>query len=238
MATKKMTMGVLAAFAFAGVAVAGPATAELPKQGPAPISTIAINPAALQLMPSIPLECSGMGSSDVKHRGHSIKNTAGHTIPKGTSLHWNSSDKGSGSVKLAADLAANDSVDVFEPGQSNGYTCTASFYPGNPDFVVKGVAHNGTSATITIANGNPWTDAAASKVKVDAMNCFSSLVGSITVQVPAIPKGGSVQVPVTVAKSDYVQATANADGAVPESDKTNNTGTSPDFGTNPSCTPR
>ena len=240
MTTKKAMVGFLAAFGVAAVSVAGPATAsDAPAISPTSVSTIAVSPAtAMQLLPSVSLACSGMGASDVRHRGHSIKNTTGHPIPAGTSVHWTSSDKGSGSVKLAKDLAPNDTIDVIEPGQTNGYTCNASFYPGNADFVIKGIAHNGTSAVVTIANANPWTDAAASKVKVDAMNCLSTTVGSVTLAVPKIPKGGSVQVTATLPGSDYVRATANSDGAVPETNKANNAGVSPDYSSNKSCVPQ
>ena len=38
--------------------------------------------------------------------------------------------------------------------------------------------------------------------------------------------------------ADYLQATANYNGATPESNKTNNTNHSADFNTNKSCTPQ
>jgi hypothetical protein len=235
MATTKM-MGVLTACGIAAMAVAGPATAELPRVGATPIATVTQQ--QLLVLPSVSLACSGSGASDVKHRGHSIKNTAGYPIPKGTSIHWTSSDKGSGSLKLATDLAPNASVDVIEPGQTNGYTCNASFYPGTADYTVKSVSGTATTATIVVSNLNPWVDAPASQLKVDTLKCFSTLVGSVTVQVPAIPKGGSVTVTAAIAKQDYLQATANANNAVSETNKTNNTQKSIDFSTNKSCTPQ
>ena len=40
------------------------------------------------------------------------------------------------------------------------------------------------------------------------------------------------------AKADYLEATANANNAVSESNKTNNSAKSPEFGSNKSCTPQ
>lgn len=242
MATKTK-IGFLAAFAIAAVSVAGPATAELPSSpSPTPITTatIAVQP-GIMLLPSVSLECSGSGASDVKHRGHSIKNTTGKIVPKGTKVNWRSSDKGSGSVTLAADLKPSETVDVIEPGQTNGYTCTASFYPGNADFAVKSIAwSSATTATIVVENQNEFADARESIVRVQSLKCLATGVASVDVKVPVIPKGGSVTVTATIAKAnaDYLQATANANGAVPETNKANNTQKSPDFGSNKSCTPQ
>ncbi len=221
-------------------AMAAPATAEVPKLGPAPATTVVTAP-SMALMQSIALDCSGSGASDVASRRHSIKNTTAFPIPKSTKINWTASNGGSGSVTLQTDLAPNASIDVIESGQTNGYTCKASFYPGTADFVVKSVKWtNDTTATVEIANANPWVDGAASVVRVQSLKCITTPVASVDVNVPAIAKGTSKIVTANLAKpsADYLQATANATSSAPESNKTNNVGRSPEFGTNKSCTPQ
>ncbi|AKU93745.1 hypothetical protein AKJ09_00409 [Labilithrix luteola] len=204
------------------------------KLSPAPTITTAQPPVVT--LAQVSLACSGTTASDVVHRKHSIKNTTGYTVPKGTIVRWTSNDKGTGSLTLNADLANNASVDVIEPGQTNGYSCTAYFSPGTPDFVVKSITHNGGTATIVVENANPWTNAGASVAKVESYKCVSSLVNGIDVPVPAIPKGGSVTVTASIATADYLQATANANGAVSESNKNNNTTKSNEYLNH--CVPR
>jgi hypothetical protein len=235
---------VLSLVAVAFVAIAANAAAELPPAGqikPAqPIQVQPVSRPAVALLASVPLECSGSGASDVASRKHSIKNTTGHAIPKNTAVHWTASDKGSGQLTLTTDLAPNASVDVLESGQTNGYTCTASFNPGNPDFVVKSVSwSNPTTATIVIENANPWTDAKASVARVQSLRCVSSPVASVDVSVPAIAKGGSATVTANIAEAnaDYLEATANATKTAPETNSSNNSRRSPEFGSNKSCTP-
>ena len=224
------------------VAAVAPATAEVPKLNPPPLTTVSpVNPRPVALVQSIPLECSGAGASDVVSRKHSIKNTAGHAIPKGTKISWTASNNGAGSLTLQSDLPPNDTVEVVEPGQTNGYTCKASFNPGSADFVVKSVKWTSdTTASVEIANQNPWVDAAASVVRVQSLKCLSTPVASVDVGVGAIAKGSSTVVSAKIAKAsaDYLQATANASGSAPESNKSNNVGKSPEFGSNKSCTPQ
>lgn len=235
-----MWFGFIAAGAMtASLAAAEPSRPALqPTVGPAqPVAT------AIQLAPSIDLVCSGAGASDVASRKHSIKNSTAFPIPKGTTILWSASNKGSGRVVLAENLAPNASVDVMEPGSTSGYTCTARFSPGPADFAVKKVQWtSATTATVEIANLNPWTDAAASTARVASMRCAgSATVQSLDVPVPAIPKGASTTLTVTIAKAnaDYLMATANANNAVSElaENKANNVGKSPEFSSNKSCTP-
>jgi hypothetical protein len=226
------------------VAVAANATAELPHASKAPTGPVGpVQPAAASVVAiaQVSLACSGAGASDVASRKHSIKNTTGYPLPKGTVIRWTASDKGSGNVTLASDLAPNDSVDVIQPGSTNGYSCTASFSPGDADFVVKSISwSNPTTATVVIQNANPWTDAKASVARVRSLKCVSSPVASLDVAVPAIGKGGSVTVTATIAKAnaDYLEATANATSSVAETNKANNSRVSPEFGSNKSCTPQ
>lgn len=237
----KKTLIATPALASLALALASPSSAEVPQNLPPSSPTIGtVQP--MQLMVQIPLACSGSGASDVVSRKHSIKNTTGHAIPKGTVVHWTASNKGSGSLTLSSDLAPDASVDVIEPGQTNGYTCTAGFYPGNPDFAVKSVQWtSATTASVEIANLNPWSDAKASTVRVQSLKCIQSPVGSVDAQAPAIPKGGSVTVTVNglpKSAADYLMATANATSTAPEGpNKANNVGKSPEFGSNKSCTP-
>lgn len=221
------------------MAFAASASAELPPAGPVPIRPV--EGTGILAIANVPLACSGPGASDVVSRKHSIKNTTGYPIPKGTVIHWTASDKGSGNLTLSNELAPNDTVDVIQSGQTNGYTCTAGFNPGDADFVVKSVAwSNATTATVVIANANHWTDAKASVARVRSLKCISSPVASVDVQVPPIAKGGSITVTATIAKAsaDYLDATANATSSVPETNKSNNSRVSPEFGSNKQCTPQ
>ncbi|MDB4935771.1 MAG: hypothetical protein JWP87_2743 [Labilithrix sp.] len=234
------------AFAFlagALVLVPGAAGAELPPAGasPTPISTAVSGTNILAVQQTVALGCSGSGSSDVASRKHSITNTAGHPIPKGTIVSWVASNKGSGKLTLSSDLAPNGTVDVIEPGQTNGYTCTASFVPGPVDLVLKSVKWiNDTTAQVTVGNANPWRDAGASTLRVQRMKCLTTQLGATDMGTPAIPKGGYVVVNVPAAKAgaDYLQASANATSTLQESTTANNVGKSPEFGSNKSCTPQ
>ena len=62
---------------------------------------------------------------------------------------WVASNKGSGKLTLSSDLAPNATVDVIEPGQTNGYTCTASFV--KKTYPVSAVA--GTGGTVSASTG-------------------------------------------------------------------------------------
>ena len=236
--TKARSAIGLSTLAFA-LALASHATAELPRVGPSPTQVQPTSP--FPQLALISLECSGSGASDVVHRHHSIKNATGHTVPKGTVVTWTASDKGGGSLTLTADLANGGSVDVTQPGQTNGYTCTARFLPGPPDLIVKSVHWtSATDAQIEIQNLNPWTGAGATVVRVQSLKCLSTPVASVDVAVPAILKGGTATVTAHIAHAgaDYLQATANATSTIGEANKTNNTNRSPDFGSNKSCTPQ
>jgi hypothetical protein len=242
---KIVSSSALAFAILAGVAVLvpGAASAELPKAPVAPISTVA-NPGAnigAITIATLPLGCSGAGHSDVTHRNHTISNTAGHPIPKGTVLSWTASDTGTGHLTLTSDLAPGATVAVIEAGQTNGYTCTAHFIAPNVDLIVTSVKWTSdTSASVTVANTSPWRDAGASTARVQRMKCFSTSVSVTDVATPAIAKGGSTIINVSAAKAgaDYLEATANATGSVAETNTTNNTNKSLEFGTNKSCTPQ
>ncbi len=233
----------LLAFAILAAAVAiipSAASAEQPQNPGAARTPIIASPGPMTLA-TIPLGCSGSGSSDVASRKHSITNTAGHTIPKGTHVSWTASNQGSGKLTLTSDLAPNGTVDVIEPGQTNGYTCTASFVPPNADLIVKSVAWtSATSANVVVANLSPWRDAGASTLRIERMKCLSSQLSNHAAPTPAISKGGSVTLTLAVPKADadYLLATANATNTVAESNTANNTNKSLDFSSNKSCTPQ
>jgi hypothetical protein len=230
---------VLGAVAVSATAVVGSsAQAELPRIDVSPTPTMQPQ-SGLQLLPSIALECKGPGASDVTSRNHTIKNTAGATILKGTKIYWKASNGGNGSLTLQTNLAPLGTVSVIESGQTNGYSCTSSFFPGTPDFVVKSVRWtSATQAQVEIQNANNFADGAASVARVRSLKCLSTQVSSMNVNVPAIPKGQSKVLTLNIAQStaDYLEATANV-GTVPESDKTNNRLVSNDFYTDKSCTP-
>ncbi len=230
---KSLKLVVCAAFAALVVPVSANASPA------SPLAEIKLSP-ALTLMPTIALGCSGPGASDVQHRNHKITNTTSAMLPKGMKIAWNTNDGGSGSLTLAAPLAIGGSVSVIEGGQTNGYTCTAHFNPGEPDLVVTAVKWTSpTTASVTVANHNFWVDAGASVVRVQSLKCFSTPVASVDANVPALAKGASATVTVNIAQgnADYLQATANATSTVLESNKTNNTMKSVEFQTNKSCTP-
>ncbi len=235
------------AFAFlAGVAVLvpGAAAAEQPKPGAAPpISTVAspgLGIGSISLA-SIALGCAGPGSSDVASRNHTITNTAGHSIPKGTVLSWAASNKGSGHLTLTSDLAPNGSVSVIEPGQTNGYSCTASFIAPNVDLVIASVKWTSdTSASVVVHNTSPWRDAGASTLRVQRMKCLSTSLSTTDAATPAIAKGASTTVTVNAARpgADYLEATANVTSSVAETNTANNSQKSFEFSNNKSCTPQ
>ena len=226
-----------------GLAIPNLAAADGSGASPAPSTTQIAPPVALSTRPTIAVACSGSGASDVASRKHSIKNTAGHPIPKGTTIRWSSSDRGSGNVVLSEALAPNASVDVMQPGQTNGYTCTAHFDPGPADFAVTSVQWaDAVTAVVEVANLNPWTDAADSEGQVTSMKCLSTPVNALAFALGPIAKGSSVKKSVKVAKlnADYLTATANLNNTVPElaTNKANNTRKSSEFLSNKSCTPQ
>jgi hypothetical protein len=237
---------VKSAFAFAllaGAAILVPGAASADNtpigQSPTPISTVQ-SQLRVSLL-TVPVACSGSGSSDVASRNHTIKNTTGHTIPKGTSLHWTASNSGSGNVALTSDLAPNGTVSVIEPGQTNGYTCTATFVPPSADLVLKSVAwSNDTTATVVIQNTSPWRDVGATTLRLQRMKCLSTQVSTQDAPTAAIAKGQSITVTVNAARAgaDYLQATANATSSPSEPNTANNVNKSFEFGTNKSCTPQ
>jgi hypothetical protein len=229
-----------ALLAGAGILVSGAASADnTPILSPTPTPTVQSQFRVALL--TVPLACSGSGSSDVASRKHSIKNTTGFTIPKGASLHWTASNSGSGSVALTSDLAANGTVDVIEPGQTNGYTCTANFVPASADLVVKSVQWTSdTTASVVIANTSPWRDVGATTLRLQRMKCLVTQVSTQDAPTAAIAKNSTVTVTVNAARSgaDYLQATANATSSPSEPNTANNILKSADFNTNKSCTPQ
>jgi hypothetical protein len=235
---------VLASVVVTGSAVAAPAT------GPAvqPVAPgVAENGVVAQLRAAsqgkdVPITCGGSGSSDVKSVGHSMTNNTGHIIPKGTLLHWNTSSKLSGSLKLTEDLAPGAAAEVIKPGQTNGYTCTAHFYAGPADFKVKWIdwaISGANSVNITVENANPWTDGEPATAKVASFICNSTQpLNEVHAPIPAIPAGKTVTVAVAITRPGaiFVAGTANYDGKTIESDKTNNTSNSPQYGSQ--CVPK
>lgn len=235
----KTSIKLVVCAAFAALVVPVSANAS-PASPSAPLAQLKINPNTVSLLLSVPLGCAGPGSSDVTHRNHKITNTTSATMSKGMKVSWKSSDGGSGSLTLSSPLAPGASVSVIESGQTNGYTCTASFMPGDADLAVTSVKWSSpTTAVVTIHNANPWVDAGASVVRVQSLKCFSTPVASVDANVPALAKGASTTVTVNIAQSnaDYLQATANATSTVPETNKANNVMKSAEFGNNKSCTP-
>ncbi len=236
----------LGVFVVVGLAVvSASATAEQGVTSPAlsPTAVVAVGSVASLAVAQIPLACQGSGASDVRHRNHQIKNTTAYPIPKGTVIHWNASNKDSGNVTLAAALAPTASIDVSEPGQTNGYSCTAEFNPGEPDYVVKNLAWASPShgsVTMEVANANPWVDAPRANLQLKSMKCPGQMVIGLTIFLDAIPKGGqkTFTTPFNGAGADYLEATINFDNKVPEANKANNVAKSIEFNTNRSCTPQ
>ena len=230
----------IALLAGAGFLVPGAASADnTPILSPTPTPTVQSQYRVALL--TVPLACSGSGASDVASRKHSITNNTGHTIPKGVVAHWVASNTGSGNVTLTSDLAPNASVDVYEGGQTNGYTCTATFVPPSADLVLKSVAwSNDTTATVVVQNTSPWRDVGATTLRLQRMKCFSTQVSTQDAATAAIAKGQSITltIPATRAGADYLQATANATNSPSEPNTANNLNKSVDFAQNKSCTPQ
>ncbi len=230
-----------ALLAGAAIMVPGAASAENAPIGASPTPIMTAQSQLRVTLLTIPLACSGSGSSDVVSRKHSITNNTGHTIPKGVVAHWVASNSGSGNVTLTSDLAPNASVDVIESGQTNGYTCTATFVPPSADLVLKSVAWTSdTSASIVVQNTSPWRDVGATTLRLQRMKCPGIQQSTQDAPTAAIAKGGSVTLTVNAAKAgaDFLLATANATNSPTEPNTANNVGRSPDFNQNKSCVPQ
>lgn len=228
---KKLSLVVLA-LAASSLSLASSAAADSPALQP-------VQPLQ-RVQAETPLACSGSGASDVRSQNHSIKNTLHTAIPKGWVLRWRSSNGMSGNVTLNADLAPGESVDVYQPGHTNGYSCTAGFFMGEADFLLKSVKWTGpNTAQVEIVNTNPFVAAGASVIRVESLKCLQSPVQTVSVTLPSLDKGASktVDVQIPQANADYLQATANATSSVPETNKANNVQKSSDFGKNKSCNP-
>jgi len=234
----RATLGALVVGSLAVVSTS--ATAEQVGTIPGTTPTAVTNVGSLLPTP-IPLACQGSGASDVRHHSHQIKNNTPYPIPKGTVLYWNTNTKESGNVTLASALAPTAAIYVIDPGQTSGYTCTASFYPGDPDYVVKNVAWsnaNHSGVTMEVANANPWVDAPKANLMLKSMKCPGQMVIGLEVFLDPIPKGGSKTFTMAFngAGADFVEANINFDGKAPETNKTNNVARSVEAN-GPSCIP-
>ncbi len=239
----KSMRSALGVFVVVGLAVVSTSAIAEQQNPVAPALSPTVAGSMGSLAPAnIALACQGAGASDVKHHNHQIKNTTAYPIPKGTVIHWNTSTKESGNVTLAAPLAPGASVDVIDPGQTNGYSCTASFNPGEPDYVVKNLAWasaNHASVTMEVANANPWVDAPRANLMLKSMKCPGQMVIGLEVFLDAIPKGGSKTFTMGFngAGADFLEAVINFDNKIPEANKTNNVAKSIEFNANQSCNP-
>ncbi len=240
----KMSTTVLWLFGATFALTATHATAANPTPGASPVPSITPGGVAagagLVALPTIALECSGAGHSDVTSKNHTIKNATGHTVPSGTKLHWTSSDKKSGSLTLTADLPNGKDVSVIEPGGTNGYTCEASFHPSADISVTRAKWISPTQAYVEVSNVSPWVDAGAFVVHFQSFKCLSTQLGTINGNALPLPKGAIAGVTVNFPRgqADYLQATANVTNTVSEINKENNVTKSAEFLTNKSCTPQ
>jgi hypothetical protein len=234
---KQTRLLVLASLVVSGSAVAGPISPAAPGVAERGIGAQLLAPSQGK---DVPLACSG-GRGSV---GHIVTNTTSFPVPKGTVLHWNTSPSLSGNLKLTTDLAPGGTVEVASSGPTNGYACTAHFFAGPADFVVKeilwgkGGDANGkvdganADAKIVVANRNPWTDGEAAvarvvTVAVEFLGC-TMRPSQVLQQIPAIAAGGTamVTVPLTTSKKFrfvFVAVTVNYDGKTIESNQENNT---------------
>ena len=176
---------------------------------------------------TIPLTCSNSGSHQDVAKTPILKNTSGATLHAGQTLSWKSSDGDKGSVKLAADLAPNATIQgIGNPG--NAFTCTASFVT-SADLTIKGAQFNAgwTSATVQVQNLDSWVDAPPSVVKVEVVQCGSGTVLATgnSVAVP-VAKGQAMTVTVpfssAVSGKKYLRVRADANKQVIERNEQNN----------------
>jgi len=191
--------------------------------------------------PAIALECRGPGLSEHAYRDHIIKNTSTFELPRGTRVFWRASNGGSGMALLDAELLPGATVRVTEAGRTKGYACTARFYAGSADLAIRAIQWAGaTTASLEIVNLNPWVDAPASVLKLQAFKCRSTEVSSVDSPVGVIERAGVRTLTLKISKSgaDYLQATANATETFAEDDRLNNVRRSAEFLQNKRCSPK
>lgn len=185
----------------------------------------------LRLAPKVALACSGTGKSEFFSRDHKIKNTSGFTLRSGRVIYWSSSDGAKGEHKLTQDLPENQSISVVVGGTTKGYTCSSHFLPGPPDLGAAKVERKSPSAVLVwIANFNPWVAAPSSKLRVRAMKCGGTVLREAIVEAPALaPRDAKyVSVELPNGSADYLLATVNVDGAVPDPNPLNDEAESAD----------
>jgi hypothetical protein len=195
----------------------------------------------LDLPPRVELGCSSVAKSNQFSRNHQLKNTSGFTLRAGRVLHWRASDGGSGKLTLSADLPENASVTVKQVGNTAGYSCKAHFLPGPPDLGAAKVERKSANvALVWIGNFNPWVAAPATKLRVRALRCATTVIREVVVDAPALAARDAkwVEVPLQNDDADYLQATVNVDGKVADPNPLNDTAVSAEYGTAPGCTSR
>lgn len=182
----------------------------------------------LVLETPVSITCKNPGSSQDVAKTPSLTNSTSAKIPAGKTLFFKSSDGDSGSLKLSADLLPGASVKMMGSKAGQVYTCTGSFN-SQADLVVSKASMGMSSATIDIANTNPWVDASNSKVRLEIVNCTGNSVQKTVYSTPlGVPKSSvrQVTIPVTSVGKVYFRAIADGQNEVGETNETNNTYTS------------
>jgi len=182
----------------------------------------------------VPVECFRMSGD---FQSFNVKNTAGGTIPKGTTVRWTDANGKPGATLLGVDLAPGATAKLVT-GLGLTATCTAQFNAGLPDLVVKSVAWTSdTHVAITIENKNLWVAPAASfNVRVQSMKCFEQLVDGKGTSA-TIGKGETKTLTFLLAKGSavYLKGTVDTASQVMESNEDNNDATSVEY---QACAPK
>lgn len=182
----------------------------------------------LLLETPVSITCKNPGSSQDVVKTPWLTNSTGAKIPAGKTLFFKASDGDSGSVKLSADLLPGGSVKMQGLKAGQVYTCTGSFN-SQADLVVSKASMGMSSATIDIANTNPWVDASNSKVRFEVINCSgNSVQKTVYSTAVGVPKSSvrSVTIPVTSVGRVYFRAIADGQNEVAETNESNNMFTS------------
>jgi hypothetical protein len=217
------TLSLVAVLGLLGSAAA----AEPPKAGTKAVSG-----------PAITLGCKGPGPSELSYRDHVLKNTTRHELLPGTRVFWTTNNGGSGIALLDTHLAPEATFRVRESGRTKGYACTARFYAGSADLAIRLVQWtDATTASVEVVNLNPWVDAPASVLKLQALKCPATEVVRVSLPVGAIERAGVRVLTPSIAQdgADYLLATANATNTFTEDETLNNARRSVEFSTKKRC---
>jgi hypothetical protein len=176
--------------------------------------------------PPMPLPCKAVGKSAKYARDHTIDNNTRAAIPAGFVLSWSASDGGAGTHRLTAPLAPGAGVRIEAPGQTPGYSCTATFMPPAADLQVLRVKPD-RDPVVELRNRAAWRPASATSLRLRSFRCPAKLLGSHEQPLGALRPEESTAVTLSrtlvTHGADYIEVTVNPDRRTSEADYSNNT---------------